>query len=75
MVAQDEVRATLKAPDSASFPAITDASIRRTGECAFTVSAHVDAQNGFGAMLRQPFTVTIEYLPQADRYIARGLDL
>ena len=69
MHAQDEVRASMRAPASAEFPSILDARIARTGECAFTVQAHVDGQNGFGATVRQPFTVTIEHLPKSGRYI------
>lgn len=73
--AQDHVRAALKSPGSAKFPAITSASIDRSGDCEFTIRAHVDAENSFGATARQPFSVKVEYVKEADRYRAYDLSL
>lgn len=74
-VAQEEVRAALKAPTSAEFPSITSANIERSGDCEFTIRAHVDAENSFGAKLRQPFSVKVEYIEEVDRYNAFDLAL
>jgi len=66
--AQDAVKRRLKAPATAVFPAIapgpghsnTQVIIARKADCTFGVSAHVDAQNGFGALIRSRFSGTLE---------------
>jgi len=55
---QDYVRERLKAPASAKFQAPREAQIEDTGRGIFKVESYVDAQNGFGAMLRKRYTCT-----------------
>lgn len=59
-------RTSLRSPSTAEFPSSgwnrEAYSVAKTGENQYTVSSYVDAQNGFGATLRQPWTVTFEYV-------------
>jgi hypothetical protein len=54
------VKQGLKAPSTAEFSGVEGVPIK---ENAFQVSGTVDAQNAFGAMLRQRFLVTVSYDP------------
>lgn len=58
------VRARLKAPSTADFPSCTwsasEYTVRATPDRSrFWVSGHVDAQNAYGAKLRQQFIVEL----------------
>lgn len=56
------VESALKAPSTAKFPAIWDEGvfIIRAGD-KYSVSAYVDAQNSFGAMLRTDYYCEMTY--------------
>ena len=56
--AQYAVEEQLKSPKSAKFPIINEATITRSDD-SITVSAYVDADNSFGASIRNNFTVTL----------------
>lgn len=61
--AQDVVERNLKSPSSAKFCLMSEATIHYNGEedggSRYTVSGYVDAQNSFGATIRQNFTVNL----------------
>lgn len=61
--AQDVVKKNLKSPSSAKFCLMSEATIHYNGEkdggSLYTVSGYVDAQNSFGATIRQNFTVNL----------------
>jgi hypothetical protein len=58
--AQTFVKRHLKAPATAEFPWGTDEySIVSLGDGRWKVSSYVDAQNGFGAMVRSRWDVTL----------------
>lgn len=57
------VKDNLKSPSSAKFCAISDATITHVGNGQYRVSGWVDAQNSFGAVIREYFTVTYTALP------------
>lgn len=61
VTSQEFVKRQLKAPTTAVFPWSSDDGVHVTnnGGCNFTVSAFVDAQNSFGAMLRTRFVVDL----------------
>jgi hypothetical protein len=65
VMAQDFIRRDLRSPSTAEFPLINAEGVSstptttKTGQCAFTVRTFVDAQNGFGATIRQNYTVTV----------------
>lgn len=65
VMAQEFVKRELRAPATAEFPIINmreNTSIPTKtldGKCAFRVTMNVDAENGFGAKIRQRFFVTL----------------
>lgn len=60
LACQDHVLERLKSPGSAQFQQPTD--IKVNGKGLFTVSASVDSQNGFGALLRTSYTCVIRHI-------------
>lgn len=58
--AKDTVSSKLKAPSTAKFCTRSEATIERSNN-RWTVSGWVDAQNSFGATIRNDFTVVIVY--------------
>ncbi|WP_136661519.1 hypothetical protein [Nitratireductor sp. XY-223] len=52
------VKACLKSPCTGRFGHI---SLETAGDCVWSTRAHVDAQNGFGAMRRTRFNATIKF--------------
>ena len=64
VMTQDQVRARLRSPSSAKFPWITDIVAKHTGNCKYQIIAYVDAQNGFGAMLRTYYQAKMQYYPE-----------
>lgn len=57
--AQDIVNSNLKAPSTAEYCSYTSANITWDGGSDYTVSGYVDAENGYGSMVRTYFTVTL----------------
>lgn len=59
--AQQRIKTMLKAPSTAKFGSCHDAVVRLGGQ-RYAVASYVDAQNGFGAMIRNSFNcdVTVE---------------
>ncbi len=64
--AEDIVKRELKSPSTAKFCSTRDATITRSGN-TWTVSGWVDAQNSFGATIRNNFTVKFTFT-QGDSY-------
>lgn len=63
VMTQEPVKRSLKAPSSASFPYFSDKQVSVTTKpnCVFQVRGFVDAQNSFGAMLRNSYTAEIRF--------------
>jgi len=63
IVCQKFVTARLKAPSTAKFPSTTEQSVHTiTGQTdAFRVISYVDAENSFGAMIRNYYTCDVQY--------------
>lgn len=68
--AQGFVEQQLAAPTTARFPSIHREGVRVTpvGNCEFLVQAYVDAQNGFGAMIRTPYAIQLKRLPHQEAW-------
>lgn len=60
VIAENAVKEKLKAPSKAQFCTTTEATIGRNGN-TWTVKGWVDAQNGYGAMVRANFVVTFTF--------------
>jgi hypothetical protein len=56
---QDFVRSHLKAPSTAKFGSYEDATVTDSGPNQFEVSLTVDAENSFGAKLRDNVTCNV----------------
>lgn len=59
--AQDGIKKKLKAPSTAEFPGLRESEVTREGPDVFIVKSYVDAQNSFGAKIRNHFTVKVEF--------------
>lgn len=55
------VRERLKAPSTATFAGIGESTVNEYSGQEWGVRSHVDAQNGFGAMLRSTFDCTVKF--------------
>lgn len=77
VMSQTFVSRQLKAPSTAKFPYITDSGVSSVslGECKFKVRAYVDAQNGFGAMIRTRYSADMEYLPDEDAWVGTNVQV
>jgi hypothetical protein len=66
----------LKAPATAEFPTSSDPAVRseRLANGAYLVRAYVDSQNGFGALVRTPFTCNVTW-QQGEMWHLNDLDL
>lgn len=53
------VEDNLKSPSTAEFCKYTDATVMRVGEDEYIIHGYVDAQNSFGAIVRQTWTVSL----------------
>lgn len=51
------IKSILKSPSTAEFPNTSEYTIATDGDTSWTVIGYVDAQNGFGAMLRSQWIV------------------
>lgn len=60
IAATDVVESKLKSPSTADFCRSSDATITRSGN-TWTISGYVDAQNSFGATIRNNFTVKVTF--------------
>lgn len=56
--AKDILRSYLKSPSTAKFCSFTEAKVTHLGNGEYEVTGWVEAENSFGAKLRQNFTVT-----------------
>lgn len=77
IMSRNFVKKALAAPGTADFPGFTDdgVSASQVGRCKFRVSAYVDAQNSFGAMLRTRYTIDMEYLPDSNAWHGSNLKM
>jgi hypothetical protein len=57
--AKNFVSQVLKSPATADFPLFGEGF--ETGPNTYTVNSFVDSQNGFGAMLRSGYSITLEF--------------
>ena len=61
VVCQDFIEDRLKAPSTAEYPSGYSQYTTKLSSVRFRVDAFVDAQNSFGAMIRNEFSCTVEY--------------
>ena len=63
VMSQEFVKKKLKAPATAVFPWMSSegVTIEQRARCEYRVSAYVDAENSFGAKLRNTYSVDLRY--------------
>jgi hypothetical protein len=60
VMSQEFVKRRLRAPSTADFPSWpSEYTSRALGDCKYQVASYVDAQNGFGAMIRSRYSATL----------------
>ena len=76
-MSQNPARQMLKSPSTADFPGITAQGVSVTHEppCSYIIRAYVDAQNGFGATVRTPYTATMTRNPETGAWATVSLAL
>lgn len=74
VMAQDFVSSQLKAPSTAKFQTYSKELVQDLGGGRYYVSAYVDAQNSFGAMIRNQFNCTVKYVGNK-KWISEGVEL
>lgn len=57
---QEKVKRLLKTPSTAKFPSILEHNFTNLGNATIRVDSYVDAQNLFGATVRNNWTCTID---------------
>ena len=72
IVCEDFVKDRLKAPSTADFPSYSDYTITGSGD-DYTVEGYVDAENGFGAMIRTDWTCTVRAVDEDGRFQLQSL--
>ncbi len=59
IISQNFVELALKSPSTADFP--LSANIQNLGNNKYKINSYVDSENGFGAMIRTNWVVTLQY--------------
>ena len=74
---QSVVEKRLKSPGAANFPKINapGVSVSRTAPCEFYVRGFVDAQNGFGAVLRSTYSMMFIVSGDQKSYTTRDVKI
>lgn len=73
-MAQGEVTKRLASPSSASYP-VLESKTQPLGDCLYRIKAVVDSQNGFGAMIRTPWSGMVEYQPVDGTWQVKSLSI
>lgn len=72
-MSQEFLKKRLKAPATAKFPDYSEAYVHYLGDSIYTVVAYVDAQNTFGALLRNNYHCSLKY--EGDNWSAITVEL
>lgn len=75
VMSREHIKPLLKAPATARFARLGEAGVEidTVAKCSYRVTAWVDAQNGFGAMLRTPYRMELRHDLRTDTWRAYDL--
>jgi hypothetical protein len=75
VMSQEFVKDQLKAPSTAKFPWMSNSqvSVKYLGDCVYEISAYVDSQNSFGAMLRSRYYAKLQNRRGTDSWSALAI--
>lgn len=70
VMSQQFIEGRLRSPSTAEFPYINEngVSIKYLNECKHLVVSYVDAQNSFGATIRNKYTVIVQNVKGTDKW-------
>jgi hypothetical protein len=74
IMCQDFAEQRLRAPSTAEFPWMSDADINYMGDGEFYIRAYVDAENAFGAKLRNDFVCRIQH-DEGKRWTLKNMEI
>ncbi len=68
---QNDVKNQLKAPSTAKLSSYGNSTVKKhaTEPNTYVIRGYVDAQNSFGAMLRQEYVATVVFFPNGGTYL------
>lgn len=76
---KESIEGRLKAPSTADWPSRNDSKVlvakSDSGECSYEAWGYVDAENGFGAMIRSEYYTEIWYSKDDMRWITTRIDM
>ncbi|PRW95830.1 hypothetical protein C7A07_25055 [Pseudomonas fragi] len=79
VMSQTFVKRGLKAPSTADFGSYSESQVKPmpagASACKFLVIGHVDAQNSFGAMIRNRYIVTVAKAKGQDSWTASDMTI
>lgn len=77
VMSQAFVEQSLRSPSTADFPTAVapDVSVQHVGDCRHRVDAYVDAENGFGATIRQKYSALLTYSMDNDEWTLEELSM
>lgn len=79
VMSQTFVKRGLKAPSTADFGSYSDSQVipMPAGEsaCSFLVRGYVDAQNSYGAMIRNNYIVTVSKVKGQDSWTGKDMSI
>ena len=75
VIAQEEVKGRLKSPSTAEFPWDPDNYIIKQNGNEYTVYSYVDAQNSFGAKIRNKYVAMFYYYPDTKNHEVESIKL
>lgn len=74
VMAQDFVSSQLKSPSTAKFQNYSKELVQNLGDGRYRVSAYVDAQNPFGAMVRNQFNCIVKYVGN-EKWVLENIEM
>lgn len=76
VMSQQFVERQLRAPATADFPSWPDEyQVQTLGNCKYKVRSYVDAQNGFGALIRSNYSAVLVLHPENDSWSALEVNI
>jgi hypothetical protein len=76
VMSQDFVKQQLRAPATADFPSWPDEyRVSVLGNCQYQVQSYVDAQNGFGALIRSNYSAVVQLFPESGSWVALEVNI
>lgn len=73
LASQQMIKSKLKSPSTAKFPHYSEVSITSAGLCSFQINGYVDAQNSFGALVRDNYITVVTYDEKNQTHIQKSL--